>query len=359
MISFEKHIKHKNIALGKSIQNIQKIYLDTKYWVDFCDISLGGNNNKDIKEIYDICKMLVNNKKAIFPISYRIFSELMKQTNKEALSQTIEIIECLSQGITIISENERINLEILYFLRSSMQTASLYEPTELVWTKVSNVMGILAPEVPSLTHQENILIKKNFFDHIWEISLNEMISKIGINALPKTKDFADILNKGKFEFLDENNTLHQTFMSEIGGLLDENKQIIMDSIKYLYNEIYKSTIVNNSNEQNDIKPFINLIYHMFNKEKNDLFLPTWDITAKIHSLIRWDKKRKYKDNDRDDIGHTVTALPYFDYFFTEKSFASLIKQSKYNEKYHCCVAWKYNEVLEIVKNLESLGQVSN
>ena len=140
-------------------------------------------------------------------------------------------------------------------------------------------------------------------------------------------------------------------MSEISGLLDVNEQVIIDSIEYLYKKTYKSLAINEHNNQDIIKPFINLIYAMFNKEKNDTFLPTWDITAKIHSLIRWNKKRKYQDNDRDDMGHTVTALPYFDYFFTERSFASLIRQAKYDEKYHCRVAWKYDEVLEIVNNI--------
>ncbi len=354
MISLEQHIKSKNLALGESIKDRKKIYLDTKFWVDFCNISLSKNSDKDAKEVYETCKILVDGKKAIFPISYRIFIELIKQTDKETLFKTVEIIDNLSQGITVISEDERVDLEILYFLRSNMQQNDLYEPTELVWTKISNVMGILLPELPLLSHKENLEIKIKFFDRMWNINLYGMISEIGINGIrkfPKSNDFSNILNKGKFENLKQNNTAHQIYMSEIAGILDVNEQKISSWFEYLYREEHESSTINMDKNQKTCKPLINIIYHIFNKQKNELFLPTWDIMAKIHAMIRWDEKRKYRNNDSNDIGHIVTALPYFDYFFTERSFASLIIQTKYDKKYNCHVAWKYDEVLNVIKKL--------
>lgn len=336
--------------LGNRIKDRKKIYLDTKFWVDFCDIALKKKNNENIKNVYDICKKLVNEKKAIFPISYRIFIELIKQTDKESLLQTVEIIDTLSQGVTIISEDERVDLEILYFLRSHIQKSDLYEPTELVWTKISNIMGVLSPELPLLSYEENIDVKIRFFDHIWDMSLYKMISTMGMDGIkrfPKSDGFADILNRGKFEHLEQNNTIHKTYMSEIDGILDINESRINNSLKYLKEE-NKSSTTNMDEILKTSKSLIERIYDLFNKQKNELFLASWDIMAKVHTTIRWNKERKYRDNDSHDIGHIVTALPYFDYFFTEKSFASLITQIKYDQKYNCHVAWKYDEVLEIV-----------
>ena len=359
MDSFESYVKKKNLKLGKDVAGRKKIYLDTKYWVDFCNIVLKKSIDKSVSEIYEYSKELVEKNKVIFPISYRIYVELLRQSDDETLFETVKIMDYLSQGVAIISEEERVELEILYFLRKNTQKAKkfdLHEPMELTWTKIVNIFGVISPQLKQVSLEESLKIQKLFFDDTWDMNLYEMLSTMGmdnIRKFPTERSITDELNFGKIEHFDQNNTLHQTYMSEISGILDLYREKFNELLQHIYLEHFKKVESIDPEDQQDYSNQVaNIIYYMFDKQKNENFLPSWDIMARIHALIRWDKNRKYKDNDFNDIGHIVTALPYFDYFFTERSFASLITQSKYDDKYNCKVVWKYEDVLS---ELEEIG----
>jgi hypothetical protein len=82
-------------------------------------------------------------------------------------------------------------------------------------------------------------------------------------------------------------------------------------------------------------------------------LPSFEIRAGVHAAIRSDHKRKYKKGDVDDVNHATVALPYFDYFLTEKSLAHLIKAKplQYDQLYGCMVLSSADELVEALKGL--------
>jgi len=97
---------------------------------------------------------------------------------------------------------------------------------------------------------------------------------------------------------------------------------------------------------------IRLIYTYFDKQWKGLYLPSLDIGAMLQAKIIWNKTQKYKDGDLYDFRHATTALPYYDYFFTERSLHNMIKEEcKYDKKYSCVVAFKNNEILDILEKL--------
>ena len=65
--------------------------------------------------------------------------------------------------------------------------------------------------------------------------------------------------------------------------------------------------------------FTNVIYNLFDNKKMRTYFPSLDIRAKMFSRIRWNKNQNFKENDFNDIGHITSALPYYNYFFTEKN----------------------------------------
>jgi len=70
----------------------------------------------------------------------------------------------------------------------------------------------------------------------------------------------------------------------------------------------------------------------------------------MNAVARWNKDRKYKDgNDTFDFLHVSSALPYFDYFFTERELSTMIKQRKLDEIYNCKVSSNIDEILEFLK----------
>jgi hypothetical protein len=52
--------------------------------------------------------------------------------------------------------------------------------------------------------------------------------------------------------------------------------------------------------------------------------PQLHITGSLHAAVRWDEQRYYKRGDCEDFRHSASALPYCDYFLTERSLAHLI-----------------------------------
>lgn len=357
MFSIDNYLKEHRIALGEKIKNRRKIYLDIKYWGDLCDVSLGKNSDTTLNEIYNILIKLVQEKKIICPLSYRIYSELGKQKDINRLHETARIMEFLSENVIIISETERIDYELSYFLYAqNIDKNSLYEPNVFVWSKASFVMGLVTPEyLPFFSNQENEWLQKEFFKTIWEYSFSELINIMGVETNSELqnmpKNTVNAINKDKVNFEHELINPQNVYMIEMAGQLDFYREIIKNIFNKFATEETQSSHELGNNLEDNIQAIINMIYHVFAHDKMGTYLPTFDIGAKIHSTIRWNKTQKFKANDLDDIGHISTALPYYDYFFTEKSFGTLIKNIEYDKKYLCDVAWKPEEILSMLKQL--------
>jgi hypothetical protein len=353
LFSIETHRKEHRLKLGESIKDRFKIYLDTKYWGYLCDVSLGKNTDKNLIEIYNTLIKLSKEKKIICPLSYRLYSELFKQKDINRFNETTKIMELLSENIIIMFEMELIEYELLYFLYENLKGKNLiYESDIIVWTKVCDILGAIDFELlPFLSNENNEFIQKKYFKNSWGYTFSELVrnkldekkESILVNS---RKDMVNTINKEKVEFEHELKTQHKVYMSEIAGLLTANK----DRIKFTFSYFATKEQIGNEPED-DIQPIINMIYNLFDNKKIDTYFPTFDIRAKMFSTIRWNKNQNFKVNDLDDIGHITTALPYYDYFFTEKSFSRLIKNVEYDKKYSCCVEWKAENILNILKQL--------
>lgn len=355
MFYIDDYMKEHHIVFEESIKNRKKIYLDIKYWGDLCDVSLGKNTDITLNEIYHTLIKLVQEKKIICPLSYRIYSELRKQKDINRLHETARIMELLSENVTIVSEIERIDYELFYFFYTSFSDKdSVFEPDIFVWSKASFVMGLFTPEYsPLFSSQDNEYIQKEFFKNMRIYPFSDMIKIMGVETnielqnMPKNT--ANTINKDKVNFEHELKNQHNVYMSEIAGQVD----VYRDRIKNIFNRV--ATKITQSNEElgnnpeDDIQPIINMIYNVFDNNKMDIYLPSFDITAKLYSTIRWNKTQNFKANDLADIGHISTALPYYGYLFTERSFGTLIKNVKYDEKYSCVIAWDAEEILSILK----------
>ena len=190
----------------------------------------------------------------------------------------------------------------------------------------------------------------------------EMIQKLGtetnLQLAEAPQNTVNIINIYKVKCEDQLKSSKDVYMDEIAGCLDVYRNRIKKNFNKFATDVTNSTKELGTNSEDDIQPIINMIYNLFKYEKMDIYLPSFDIAAKAHAAIRWNKTRKYRANDLDDIGHMYSALPYCDYFLTEKSFYTLITQEEYDKKYSCVVAHDKEEVLTIIcKILESSIQL--
>lgn len=342
MKSINQYIKIQRLQINNSLQNQKIIYLDTNYWIKLRDQSQSRIEMDKI--LYDRIIELVSTNKCIFPISEITFWEVMKQGNNETLQRSAELIDRFSKGLSIISDKERRHLEFAHFLRKNTGK-DVYDLKNLVWTKLPfTVMNDIIPQLESLE------LAMSFIDFVDNFSFTDIVSiitKSGHSISFSHKDDVDLLNSKKEQHKDENRSFKQMYLSELGGYLELFETSLNETMSYLY--YWDNGIFPTEDEIKDTatKPLRNIIYNLAKLNKLTTELPTFRIFPELAAVIRWNKDRKYKDgNDTIDLLHATTALPYYDFFFTERELNSIIRQRGLDKLYNCVVESDSQKILQ-------------
>ncbi len=356
--SLDKYTKETRIQLGEQIKNCKKIYLDTNYWLELRDVILNRQNNAFFVELLELLRYGVESGRLLCPISDIIFCEIFKQSNSLTCETSVNIIDDLSKGVAILSSIERDMLEIMYFLKSHFKGMdSLYPSNVFVWSKVGYILGVTHPTKTPFSSEDELVIQKVFFDHMWKMPLNEIFKTMGMKRIlemPKFMDVTQKLNIGKIQYATENKSFKQLFVSEFAGAMESLEPMFEDALVYLFEKEkgYKPS-------QEEVKAcksgkqFTNLTYNIFKRNKLKNYLPAVVIGSGLHASVRHDIQRKYKPNDLMDFRHASAALPYFDCFFTERNLKDLISRKNigFDKKYHCNVLSDPKQAVECVTKI--------
>lgn len=352
-ITFDNYAKKKKVQLGEELSKKSKIYFDTKYWVLLCEAYLGREANKLQSKLLHLVIELHDSGGYIFPISEDIFLEVIKQTDESTLSVTVELIDKLSRGVTLVSAEERFQVEFFHFLEEK-SGEEIHPLHNLVWNKLAYTMGLQTPTNPLFSEATNRNIQKAFLDQMWAVSLSDMVAKADFSSFPHTPDISEKLNKGKTTHINENNSFKQMFLSELAGILDINKSMFEEIMIYKYETATGQRISQEEYaKSNSGQKLANLVYHSFRLNKVTSELPSYRIIAGLHASTRWNTTQQYEANDMYDFRHAAAALPYCDYFFTEKRLCHQVTQKMlaYDQLYSCNVAWKLKEVTSTVEGI--------
>ncbi len=166
-MSLEQQVREKRIQLGIEVASKYRIYLDLRFWIPLRDVELGRNINQDLIQLLCRIKFLVDDGLAICPISETVFVELMKQSDHETRFATTKLIDRLSLSVTLIVNPERSNQELCNAIYSLAGAENLIPIHELVWTKLSYILGENHPHQMLCEPSEELVIQKSFFDHMW------------------------------------------------------------------------------------------------------------------------------------------------------------------------------------------------
>ncbi len=322
----------KRLELGRELLSVKKIYLDTKFWLFLRDIRTERRTHEQLSLLLELLSTLVKDGLAICPISADTFIEVFKQTDSITRRATVEIIDELSKGIGLLQPEERIKLELLHFVREKTQGAnSVHRLDELSWTKVGNVLGFSTPGLDELSAELNRAMQKAFLDQMWSITLTDMLEILGSDAasVPRFNDISDLQNRVKFDNLSDYSSFKQLLLIELAGVLEDYKSTLSDLIQYL-RELYQGEEVTNAD------------------------LPSFRITAGLHAAVRWDAKRRFKPNDLHDFHHAVAALPYCDFFLTERSLRHLVndKNLQFSSLFRCRT---FSDISDALSALSHIG----
>ena len=310
------------------------------------------------KDLLEKLRQAVSNKQIICPVSYANFYEILLQSDPVTRKASAQLIDELSKGVSLMSSEEIIRFEILYFIRkTSMGSNSVHDPQLLVWTKVSYTLGECHPQDTPFSEKEELAIQKSFFDQLWSISLYDMFEAMGWEQnlnYPKFKDISGKLNEGKYKYAHENKSFKQLLLSELAGVLDLYMPMFEESMVHLFEQAHGYTPpLDEIRKGTSGKGIASLIYNAYKKNKLGKYLPSFVIGSGLHASVRHDSQRKFKPHDQLDFRHAEAALPYFDYFFTEHSLRDLVtrKNLGFDKKYNCTVLSEPAQALKCVREI--------
>ncbi|EHK5111910.1 hypothetical protein I2702_004728 [Vibrio parahaemolyticus] len=357
-ISLSDYYRSLRLKLASSISAKKKIYLDTKFWVLLRNGAMDPTSCNQEYYMLQLALKLVENGACIFPISEDVFLEVIRQTDEKTLLNTVRLIDLLSQGVSTLSYEERVQFELMHFWYSHLNQET-YLPQEMVWTKLSYTMGFNSFTHAAISESENLIIQKAFTDQMWSISLTEkiemMLSNGAFKDLPE-QPTAENINEGQFSHSHEASSFKQMFMNEVAGWVDVNSDMLCELMEHTYSRTTGLSVPENrTNEEREktSQEMRAMVYNIFRLDKMGLYLPSARIISGLYAAVRWDKKQKFQDHDFHDFRHASAAIPYFDHFFTEKRLTHLVTQNqlKFDKMFECQVCSKVSQAIKVLEYL--------
>ncbi|WP_374950055.1 hypothetical protein [Mucilaginibacter sp.] len=332
----DQYIAEQSVAISEAIAGRKIIYLDLKYWILLRD----GLNSGQETTTYKLANKLIElyeSKKCIFPVSEVVFWEMMKQYDKTSLLKTFQLVEKLSEGIAILSDKQRVKIEFSCWYSTNVATDKKLILNQFVWSKLPLISGYLfyshkVEELPDA-------LKMSFLDFVCHMPLSVLIEQPQFSHSPFTgRDNVKLMNSDKEKYKHENKNRTEMFFSELWGVLDCFGDQFNEVIQELYQKMTWHLPTAEEIANTDKTSWQKLIYQCFKLGKVTTQFPTAKITAALAGSMRWNKNRKYTDgNDTLDIMHAAIALPYCDYFFTERELHTIIGQEKLDTLFQCQV----------------------
>ncbi|MDO3606540.1 hypothetical protein [Ralstonia pseudosolanacearum] len=333
-MTIARHIRTRQIELARSIASRRKIYLDTRFWIIVRDTALGVRTEPAARELLHHLRRGVADGHHICPISTSVFLELMKQPYSPGRRiGTAQLIDELSLGVSMIAPPIVMGTEVRSFLLKAKGDVDLHPMQELIWTKAAYVLGGAYPSLVHISPDEELVIQKAFYNHLWDCSLGEVVKTIGDNTtLPD--GFAELsryTNEKNAQYKDELRSFAHTYEVELKGAIELAGDVAADVIHELAEKEAGCQLSPTPEERAvSVDMCRNLLLEAFRKPETKDVLRFLHVGASIHAGMRWNKARKFKPNDYYDFEHATAALSYCDAFLTEGSLHNLVTRPQIN-----------------------------
>lgn len=200
-------------------------------------------------------------------------------------------------------------------------------------------------------------MQEMFFDHMWTLSMREMVDRIGDHALPNPERFdvlAARLNELNTQHAGELRSFMQTYENEVHGILDVFMEVAIDIVSQMVQLNFgEGHQLSPEQRKEEGRQLHNLLFAAFKNERTKDDLPSLHILASLHAAIRWNRQQRLKANDFLDFRHATAALGYCDAFFTERSLRALVTASHLalDQRYGCHVIASPKDAVAYLRGL--------
>jgi hypothetical protein len=330
----------------------RRLYLDTKFWNDFCDAELGESVNPHVHPALQRVREACREGSLVCPAEYQVLNEVLRQRSPEKRKATAALIDELSGGVILVPSYERVFLEVLRFAQgSTVGSPPDSPPVSEVWTRPAFVVGHITPDSDGIPPEIYAWAAERTFDALWDLSFSDIVRELALDPTEskQTGICVDDINVAIRSPENQIPRLRGLYLAEIAGALDAFEESLADVGMYLYDRSGGNVDeVAPSERAEATTGWKQLILAAF-RQRPDLMaslLPTFHILATCHGRVRWDKQRRFRPNDLSDFGHAAAALPYCDCFATERSLSALLRQAGLQEMYQTRIVANCQQLIE-------------
>jgi hypothetical protein len=354
-ITLETHVRCCHAALAEELRPRRVIYLDTKYWIILRDIVANVRTADSEVELLGVLRGLVSAGKAFCPLSESTFAEMLKQSDERTRIATAKVIDELSLGVSLIPFEQRVAVELRNFIYGQCRDLGAPEPLRLPWTKLSYVLGVMHPHETAFDASTELAIQKAFFDHMWSMSLSQMVDTLGDKQMPPNGHprLAEQLNAGNAKHAGELRSFKQTYSIEAQGAAEVYAQMTVDVIRDLQKLITGTlpSAAGDATEAEAIRIWTKMLSIALCHEKHKSTLPSLHINTCLHASVRWNKAQQFRANDFEDFRHACSALAYCDLFLTERRLMAMVMANHLalDRQYDCKVAAAIPDALALLR----------
>jgi hypothetical protein len=357
-ISIDRHVKSRVVALGRSLDSRNAVYLDTKFWIILRDCAAGKRSDPAAQELLHRLRTLVAEGKVFCPVSESHLFEFLKQDDMGSRLETARIVDELSLGVALLDHRTRMGTEVAHFVLGFEEDFDDLHPLRhLVWSKPGYVLGFMHPSGTNSDAATELAMHKAFFDRMWAASLEEMFKTLGTGSPPGGLDF-DItgINQGVADNAGQIKSFAQAYAAELGGVAELGADIAMEVMGDLFRKKTGEQPAERGSQewQKFWNQWANLLLAALKKRSQvKQQLRTMHIQASLHAAFRWDKARRFTSNDLYDFEHASAALAHCQAFFTEDGLHSTIaaRHVALDELFQCRVASEIPDAIAVLKNI--------
>ena len=320
-VSLDEHRARRVSELARVVLKRRRVYLDTRYWIFLRDAAAGRPQKPIHVELLRTLRSGVHSGALLCPCSDSAFFEILKQTDRDTRLATARLIDALSLGITIQNARDRLRTELVRFLFNTVvHQTDPGPPIEHVWVKIGHVLGTAHPVFSDVDPQENLAIAKAFFDVMWQVTLEELLTDTPLPRDSMDLDFQNIAARttdNSAAHMAEMKNFKSVYLAEIRGFFEVHAEAVQAALQQMIPP--DAPMPTEAQAESQSRLFTNVFSNIFKYEKAGTSLPTAQIVSGLYAVIRWHyRQRPFDANDFYDFYHAAAALPYCDYFLTEQ-----------------------------------------
>lgn len=336
-VSSDQYRLHRDCQRGQRALSSTRIYVDTNHWIGLRDVHRGISAKASYVRLLEVLQQLTKARRAVVVLSDQLITELCHQADSESREATAEVIDELSDGVTIVGFDRRVVLETLQWAHASLHNSNPL-PLLTVWTTLPNAIQSREYHLVGVPPALSIAFTKTIEDVNETLRLGDLLPSPDRLFFPMSDSqmFALSLTANKEKGQLGSLRFEDFFHEEADRYLST---IVPKMPPEVTSELHKLVDAYDSRDDDLVSGVKRVFWAQNRAGSHPQALPGLRIVAGCAGRISTEPGRRFKRGDQGDIFHGAAALPYCNVFLTDAPMRHLITSSPTDlaSRYQCSV----------------------